>query len=336
MNTTEKWNSIVSNVKTKWSSAERDVQALWENIFADSAFFNYSRMSKEVDSQRSITIGARERAIPDIIIRDNVNNVDLFLVELKQHNLPFDMRFKEQLFSYLRQLRLKVGILVCERIYLYYLDFADNEISMEIPFVSNLAEGAKFVELFGKGNFDESKVEDFIKVHNAKKQRIANLRQEIKSLPIEELLIGYFSSSYSEDEIKKAISELNLPTCLPQNNLANVRPLTAHDSLVTPAVIPTKVKHSYNDDFTFTDTKDKIDGVVGYKAYNSAKENVGIIFKDTDKRLKSYECCALHMHPSFRAKYGTWHTIKNHGQYVKWDDFCAQMTANREVTLHID
>ena len=209
MNTMEKWNLIVSNVQKKAYAKESEIQQLWENIFADANFFGYSRFSKEIDSQRNITIGSYERTIPDIIIRDSVNNKDLFVVELKQHNLQFDTKYKEQLFSYMRLLRLNIGILVCNKIYLYVLDYADNEISMEIPFAVDSVDGAEFVELFKKDNYEKEKVESFIKTHKEKKQRILQIKQQMQSLTFEQLLVEHFSSNYSEDEIKEAISGID-------------------------------------------------------------------------------------------------------------------------------
>ena len=97
----EKWNSIVSDFQTNKTSREDVIQNLWVEIFADAAMFGYSKRSGEIDIWRNIQIGARERTIPDIIIRDSVNNKDLFVVELKQHNLPFSQTYKEQLLSYM-------------------------------------------------------------------------------------------------------------------------------------------------------------------------------------------------------------------------------------------
>ena len=335
MTTIEKWNLIISHVQKKLSAKETEVQQLWENIFADANLFGYSKFSGEIDGQRNIHIGSSARTIPDIIIRDIPNNKDLFAVELKQHNLSFDSNFKLQLFSYMKLLRLNVGVLICNKIYLYVLNDDDSEMSMEIPFLPNSADGEGFLELFIKGNFDIDKVKDFIKSHEKKIQRIAQIKKEAQSLKLEDLLIEHFSPNYSVDEIKQAISVVNVPTHLTQNSLTHAKPST---TVITHAVnpAPTKAKPIYNDDFTFTDEKDKIDGIIGYKAYNASKENIGIIFMDNDKRLNSYQCCSLHIYPSFRSRYGSWHIIKHNGRYVKWVDFCNQLQVNGKVTIHID
>ena len=48
-------------------------------IFADVNFWGYSKLKGEIDSQRSLHIGASDRAIPDII-RDMTSQKDLFVI----------------------------------------------------------------------------------------------------------------------------------------------------------------------------------------------------------------------------------------------------------------
>ena len=233
----------------------------------------------------------------------------------------------------MKLLRLNVGILICNTIYLYVLNDDDSEMTIKIPFNSDSLDGEKFVELFSKGNFDVDKVKDFIKSHEEKKQRIAQIKKEVQSLKLEDLLVEHFSPNYSDDEIKQAISSLNISAHLTQNSPINANPV---NTITAHSASHIRTKPIYNDDFTFTAETDKIDGIAGYKAYNSSNENIGIIFMDTDKRLKSYQSCCLHMYTSFRDRYGTWHIVKSNGQYVKWTDFCNQLQVVGKVTLHID
>lgn len=338
MTTTEKWNSIVSNVKSMWSATEKDVQNLWENIFADTDFFGYSRFSNEIDSQRNITIGSYERTIPDIVIRDSANNKDLFVVELKQHNLPFDTKYKGQLFSYMRLLRLNVGILVCNKIYLYVLDNTDNEISMEIPFVINSVDGTEFVELFRKGNFEAIKVKDFISSHKEKQKRIFQIQQEIKSLTLNDLLIEHFSKNYDVCEINEAISAIKLSSNLVLPDFTTATESTISNETWFESKNSTKVVHNHkiNEDFTVTSAKGIYRGKSGFKAINSSQQNVGIIFMTDDKRGPAYGHCELCSFPNFQPKYGEWHRIKSHGKRIKWDDLYNYLQTHEKITIHID
>lgn len=206
----EKWNLIVSNVQKKLSAKENEIQQLWENIFTDANFFGYSRFSGEIDSQRNIHIGSYERTIPDIIIKDSVSNKDLFVVELKQHNLSFDAKYKEQLFSYMRLLRLNVGVLICNKIYLFVLDYDDNETSMEIAFTNNNLNGSKFIELFSKGNYDENAVKHFIEKNQELKAHIQEICTDLQTLSIIDVIKEYYASKYSNEEIEIALKNLHI------------------------------------------------------------------------------------------------------------------------------
>ncbi len=206
----EKWNSIVSDFQTNKTSREDVIQNLWVEIFADAAMFGYSKRSGEIDIWRNIQIGARERTIPDIIIRDSVNNKDLFVVELKQHNLPFSQTYKEQLLSYMRLLELKVGILICDKLYVYYRGNDTAEYSIVISFTENNANGEKFLALFSKGNFSPEKVKDFL-IETAKTDsNISKIEQDVQQLDIKALLTEHYSKKYSLEEINLALKNFQI------------------------------------------------------------------------------------------------------------------------------
>ncbi|MBD5086236.1 MAG: GxxExxY protein [Clostridiales bacterium] len=210
MTITEKWNAIVSDIQKNQSLKEDAVQRLWEDIFADADVFGYSKRSKEIDIWRNIQIGSRKSTIPDIIIRDSIKNKDLFVVELKQLNFPFNQTYKDQLLSYMRLLELKVGILICNKIYIYFRDNSTTEYSIEIPFEKNNAYGEKFIELFSKGDFDNTNVKDFlIEVENTK-TNISVIISDIQKLKLEDLLIEHYAGKYTNEEIKTALNQLNI------------------------------------------------------------------------------------------------------------------------------
>ena len=149
MNT--KWNNIVNLFTSNNSKPEQTIQILWEKIFSE--FFGYSTLLGDIDSQRAIAIGSSQRIIPDIIIKNS--NKDLFIVELKQPQLQSG---NEQLLSYLKLLKIEIGVLICNKLFLYYFDYnkPDNEqLFVEISFTENNPDGIKFLELFQKTNFNK-------------------------------------------------------------------------------------------------------------------------------------------------------------------------------------
>ena len=125
--TKEKWNKIVELHNQYLNSQENLIQMLWESIFAE--IFGYSRLYGDIDSHRSIRIGSTERVIPDIIIKNGEK--DLFVVELKQHNIFYNSGIERQLLSYLKLLRIQIGVLICQKIYVYKYDPNKNDFEQE-------------------------------------------------------------------------------------------------------------------------------------------------------------------------------------------------------------
>ena len=197
------WNKIVSQYNKIRNNKEEVVQASWEFIF--STLFNYSDF--EIDSQRPVQMGSTPK-YPDIIIKNE--NEDLFVVELKQHTLH---KGQDQLISYLNQLKINIGILVCDNLYIYDFDYTARENTysvLEIPFIQDNPNGSRFVELFSKDNFDKQKIKDFIKECNENKDIVNEIKNEITSNLASELLKKYFKEKYTEIDIDKILAEYNV------------------------------------------------------------------------------------------------------------------------------
>lgn len=123
MTNIEKWNEIVKLYNNNYDRKEEFIQKLWESIFPE--YFDYSRLKNEINTHRSIRLGSTERIIPDIILRKD--NKDLFVVELKQFNTQLNYQYERQLFSYLKQIKCNIGILICNKIYIYDYDYTKED-----------------------------------------------------------------------------------------------------------------------------------------------------------------------------------------------------------------
>lgn len=206
MTSTEKWNKICDYFDKFRTQPEERIQNLWEKFFAE--IFGYSSLENEIDTHRTVQIGSTERMIPDIIIKNSES--DLFIVELKKETLPIDTAHKNQLFSYLKQLRVDLGILVCDQIaifdYNYNID-ENQQIYALIHFKKDNPIGIKFVELFSKENFDRRKIKDFVNKCVDTKQNIANIKKELTNELVKKLITEYFLQSYTEDDVSIALKE---------------------------------------------------------------------------------------------------------------------------------
>ena len=118
MNTEENWNEICfllsSNVRIDTSEREFEkdvIQALrvlgWKEFLGD------------IQIRPSFQIGASNRITPDFVI-NSPEKKDLFVIEIKQPSIPLNINIQQQLFSYMRQLRLQYGVLIGQAIQIFY------------------------------------------------------------------------------------------------------------------------------------------------------------------------------------------------------------------------
>lgn len=207
----EKWNTIVDIVKKNNSASESILQNKWENIFAE--IFGYSRLSNEIESQRNVQIGSSQRIIPDIIIRKSSENKDLFIAELKVTTAKHDdgtINARNQLFSYLKQLELDIGLVICDKIYIFYYQrrINDNEqIYIEIPFIKDSKTGENFVELFSKNNYNEEKIIKFIAEIKNKQLDAEKIKDELNIALLEKLTKEYFYEKYDNNIVDSILEK---------------------------------------------------------------------------------------------------------------------------------
>lgn len=119
MNSQEKWNYIVKSYKQNYTKPESEVQRSWEDIFSE--FFDYKKLCGEIVTQTYIQLGSRTALIPDIVLKKDKEM--LADVELKRHTLSIDEHYEKQLISYLKQLNLSIGVIICNKIYLYVFSY---------------------------------------------------------------------------------------------------------------------------------------------------------------------------------------------------------------------
>lgn len=199
-----KWEEIRNLMKQNQGKKEEHIQWLFERIFAES--FGYSLLSGEIDSHRAIRLGSTDRVVPDIILRNASENKDLFIVELKQLSLPLDNGFRDQLLSYMRLLSLKIGVLICDAIYIFSL--VDGKLdSIKINWQTDDSRGEKFFELFKKDGFSVDNVIDFIIENRRFDINVSKIKKEIELIDLKEVVKLYFSGSFEESEIDLALND---------------------------------------------------------------------------------------------------------------------------------
>jgi hypothetical protein len=110
------WNDICFHISYKSKNAsERDFQFIAESLFEKLGWLQHKG---EIIAQKLIPVGSAGSVKPDIVIKNNGQT--LFVVELKKPNITMSGRNVEQLYSYMRLLKLNFGILLGETLQVYY------------------------------------------------------------------------------------------------------------------------------------------------------------------------------------------------------------------------
>ena len=207
MKSLDDWNLIVSDYLTSQYALESTIQEKWELYCSE--IFNYKSIRNEINSQRHVPFGRNERGVPDIILR--LNNRDIVDIELKQYRMAFSDEMEQQLISYMNQLHISIGVLICNKIYVYSYHYANNQIKkLEIPFEKDNPDGIKFVELFTKENFSEKSIEEFIDSKKLFFTNVEKIKSEITKEKIFDLLEKHFQTKFSENEINAAFADTDI------------------------------------------------------------------------------------------------------------------------------
>ena len=197
MNEMDKWNELCFILS---KSIKSNISEQLYELKVIQAFekLGWSQYKMEISVRESIQLGAAGRIAPDLIIKSQ--NKNLFVIEIKKPSANIDYSgFKDQLYSYMRMLKLNFGILIGSKIQIYsdYSDAHLNDLSLieEYEIEYDNEKGIEFIKLFEKENFEIKKIEGLIN-EKIKLKENAQLEKSIKK----EIL----SSEYQET-IKKLI-----------------------------------------------------------------------------------------------------------------------------------
>lgn len=215
----EKWNEICfllsENIQTNISESDFE-----KHVIQALRVLNWKEYSKDIQIRPSFQIGAANRIMPDFVINSSEKK-NLFVIEIKQPNIPLNINFQQQLFSYMRQLRLQYGLLIGQVIQIFYdgdLTDHDDPILLEtIEFKKESNKGEKFVELFGKESFSYEILKSFTlnslkKINRKAEQRI--LRQKVLSRDYKLEILGLikqdFLNNYDGELIDNVLKEISI------------------------------------------------------------------------------------------------------------------------------
>ena len=244
----EKWNQFVYVLcEAKKKDVDEDTyHTLIENQLQ---LLNWMMYKGEICHKPNIPIGNSKFIQPDILIKSD--NEEQFVIEVKRPVHTQTERERVQLESYMRQLKLDVGIYIGEHIEVFYdkPKSKDAVSVMRIPLEIDNKLGARFVEKFYRDNFSRDAIVSFCEERLQEMERQANLNKIRESLianaqvqiteSLRPYLMDKYGSRFSEEEIKAMLATLHFNVTTdgakqaePKVEPVKVKPITQKSTLV--------------------------------------------------------------------------------------------------------
>ena len=214
----EKWNQFVYYLcEAKKNGVEEPEYHL--TIEAQLQLLGWMRYKNEICHKPNLSIGNNGHIQPDILIQKD--DKKQFVIEVKRPLHAQIAKDRDQLVSYMRQLKLKAGIYIGERIEIFY-DQPDSENAvsvLSIPLELDNKRGTRFVELFSKDRFSKEAIvqfcEDRIKemrhqesLNKIKDHLITDAQEQITE-GMKMYLMEKYGNTFSESDIVGMLSSLN-------------------------------------------------------------------------------------------------------------------------------
>ena len=213
----EKWNYFVYDL-CEAKKKDVDEDSFHTLIETQLQHLGWAKFKGEICHKLNIHIGNNNRIEPDILIKRD--GEDEFVIEVKRPSHKQSKKDVEQLLSYMRLLKLSVGIYMGEHIEIFYDMPSSKEAVpiMKVPLEIDNKLGARFIDKFLKDNFSREAIVDFCEERIQEIQRQNNLNEIKESLiadaqtqiaeSLKPYLMDKYGGSFSEEEIKGMLATM--------------------------------------------------------------------------------------------------------------------------------
>lgn len=213
----EKWNYFVYDL-CEAKKKDVDEDSYHTLIETQLQHLGWAKFKGEICHKPNIHIGNNNRIEPDILIKRD--DEDEFVIEVKRPSHKQGKKDVDQLLSYMRLLKLSVGIYMGEHIEIFYdMPSSKEAISiMKVPLEIDNKLGARFIDKFLKDNFSRDTIVDFCEERIQEIQRQNSLNEIKESLiadaqtqiteSLKPYLMEKYGSSFSEEEIKGMLATI--------------------------------------------------------------------------------------------------------------------------------
>lgn len=215
----ENWLEIVSALRPYFDNNSTE-DAYQREIESCLQILGWKRFNRTMMSQCTLPIGNSNSIRLDILLRKDEMNV--LPIEVKRPSNMCSERQELQLMSYMRQLRVNVGLYIGEKIRLYY-DNPEDSMDAVCVFSAKIdgedVNGAKLCELLNYAAFDKDAFEEFCKQEYESMQTRRNLHQLFDEYFSEENGVAnlqtlikdkFLADGYEELAIEDALKSLQI------------------------------------------------------------------------------------------------------------------------------
>lgn len=244
----EKWNEFVFDLNEA-RNRNADESEYHYIIESQLKLLGWLKSRGEICHKANIPIGNNNFIQPDILVKKDGS--ELFVIEVKRpvHNIT--ERERQQLVSYMRQLKLQIGIYIGEFIEVLYDKPGSQEVEsvLAVELEPDEANGELFVKLFDRTNYNKDDIVSFCEEQIKKQEQkkgVLKIREQLLSdgnSIITESLIQYlgvkYNNVYSEESLAEMLSSLRFDV-----NFASEDPID--EIQYTPAattIVTYKVSH---------------------------------------------------------------------------------------------
>ena len=229
-----KWEEICHLMRINKASGEGLFQSKTVNLLEK---LGWSRFNKEIEEKRNIKIGFENSLKPDIIVKNDEN--DLFVLELKKPAVKHIEKNNFQLFSYMRQLKLNVGLLINDRIHIFF-ENEDCRVPVEImniEFNEDTPEGITFLNLFSRESYNHSNLLNYCKIQLERLNAIDYLTSEDFKIRVTNFIKNDACEKFAKEVVEMALKNIEI-------NITNTVDLTKYEKLEDWFSFETEVTNS--------------------------------------------------------------------------------------------
>ena len=214
----ELWEEICFILRDIPASSNEDVYE--QKIIQSLEKIDWSRFQQEIILKQNIQLGSAGEIIPDIVVKLSGKNA--FVIEVKKPSVDVEnSSHKNQLFSYMRQLKLANGLLIGNKIQIYYdgqLNKAEEPILLKsIEIDKEDKNGLSFIKLFQKSTFSHQKLEKFAEeilkeiTAESHKEKLHNLllSSDYQS-KIQQFIVNDLQQNWDSETIEDVLEQLSI------------------------------------------------------------------------------------------------------------------------------